>query len=131
MATLGLWIADLATDPRGDSRPPLREWLVANREAPAGLCLAAGITWFVSMAVPTVASIFLFAALEPAGVDLRWWGWLPPLLLTAAVVGFAVNGWRGLLHSDAVPTLAADVLIGVLVLASTLTIFGLQQTALG
>jgi len=131
MATLGLWIADLATKPRGDSRTPLSEWLAANREAPSGLCLAAGITWFVSMAVPTMAAIFLFAALEAADVDLRWWGWLPPLFLTAAVVGFAVNGWRDLMNRDAIPSLAADVLIGVLVLASTLTIFGLQQTVRG
>lgn len=80
------------------------------------------------MAVPTLAAIVLFAALEAAGVDLRWWGWLPTLFLTAAVVGFAVNGARDLVSSDAIPTLAADVLIGVFVLASTLTIFGLQQT---
>ena len=83
------------------------------------------------MAVPALAAIFLFAALDAAGVDLRGWGWLPTLFLTAAVVGFAVNGARDLMSSDAIPTLAADVLIGVLVLASTLAIFGLQQTALG
>lgn len=131
MATLGLWIADLATKPRGGSPTPLRESLTANREAPSGLCLAAGITWFVSMAVPALAAVFLFAALDAAGVDLRWWGWLPALFLTAAVVGFAVNGARDLMNRDSIPTLAADVLIAVLVLASTLTIFGLQRTALG
>ena len=70
-------------------------------------------------------------ALEAAGVDLRWWGWMPPLVLTAALIGFAVNGWRDLMNDDAIPSMAADVLIGMLVVASTLTIFALQQTALG
>ncbi|MCB0910254.1 MAG: hypothetical protein KDB60_01390 [Propionibacteriaceae bacterium] len=80
----------------------------------------------------TLAAIVLaFAWLEAAGVDLRWWGWLPAMFLSAAVAGFAVNGLRELLNDGATPSLAADVLIVVLVLASTITIFGLQQTSLG
>lgn len=112
MAALGLWIAELITARRTESRTSLRAWLIANREAPSGLCLVAGITWFVSMAVPTVAAVFLFAALEAAGVDLRWWGWVPPLFLTAAVSGLAVNGLRSLTNDEAIPTLAADALSG-------------------
>ena len=56
---------------------------------------------------------------------------MPPLVLTAALIGFAVNGLRDLMNDDAIPSMAADVLIGMLVVASTLTIFALQQTALG
>lgn len=62
--------------------------------------------------------------MEWVGVDLRWWGWLPVTFLCAAVIGFAVNWLRDLLNGDAIPTLAADLLIGVLVLASTTAIFG-------
>jgi succinate dehydrogenase hydrophobic anchor subunit len=131
MAALGLWILDLISTRRGDPRTSLRELWDTSRASPSGLCLVAGITWFVLMAVPTTAIMLVFASLAGAGVDLRWWGWLPALSLSAAVVGFAVNGLRELVSDDATPTLAADVLIVVLVLASTATIVGLQQTALG
>lgn len=131
MATLGLWILDLATKRRDEARTSLSEWRGTNRESPSGLCLMAAITWFVAMAVPAAAIVFAFAWLEAGGVDLRWWGWLPAMFLSAAVAGFAVNGLRELLSDDATPTLAADVLIGMLVLASTITIFGLQQMSLG
>jgi len=126
----GLWILDLVTKRRGDARTSLREWWDTNRAFPSGLCLVAGITWFVLMAVLMAASLVSFASLTGAGFDLRGWGWLPALFLSAAVIGFAVNGLRELANDDAPLTLAADVLIVVLVLASTITIFCLQPTSL-
>jgi len=67
------------------------------------LCLIACVTWFATMAVPAVTGIFIFAALTGAGVDLRWWGWLPPLFISAAVAGLTVNGLRDLTNDEAIP----------------------------
>ena len=78
MASLGLWIAELATSRRSEAKTPLREWHVSNREAPSGLCLVAGITWFASMAVPTIAAVFLLPPWRPlASISAGGDGCLP------------------------------------------------------
>lgn len=63
-----LWVLDLVTKHRGDARTSLGEWWDTNRQFRSGLCPAAGISWFVSMAVP-MASMLVSAWLAGGGRD--------------------------------------------------------------
>ena len=88
--------------------------------------MAASGAWFVAMMALFVPTVFVFGALQGGGADLRWWGAIPAAMLSAAVVGAAVNGVRYLFDDDAAPTRSADVLIAVLIMSSTCFIAGPQ-----
>ena len=126
MTTFALWGLDKVTRRRATQSDTFRYWWNSNRDLPAGTCFAASGAWLVAMMALFVPTMFLFSALQDGGADLRWWGAIPAALLSAAVVGSAVNGLRYLIDDDAAQTLSADVLIAALITTSTCLITGLQ-----
>ena len=126
MATFALWGLDRVTRRRGARSETFRYWRDSNQDTPAGTCLPASGAWFAAMIALFLPTVFVFGALQGGGADLRWWGAIPAAMLSAAVVGSAVNGVRYLIDDDAAPTPSADVLIAVLITSSTCLITGLQ-----
>lgn len=115
MAAFGFWVLDLSAS-KASSRKTLTWWVNDTRRSPEGSCLVACGAWFVTMMALFVPTVFVFAALQRAGVDLAWWGSIPAGLLGAAVAGAGVNGARYLLNNDASPTPLADLGIAALTL---------------
>jgi hypothetical protein len=116
MAALGFWLLDVSAG-KASSRMTLAWWWDDTRRSPEGSCLVACGAWFVTMMGLFVPTVFVFAALQKAGIELVWWGLLPTGLLGAAIAGAGVNGARHLLNDNASPTLGSDLGIAALTLA--------------
>ena len=84
VAALGFWLLDVSAS-KATFRKTLAWWWDDTRRSPEGSCLVACGTWFATMMTLFVPTVFVFAALQKAGIELVWWGLLPTGLLGAAI----------------------------------------------